>query len=273
MSLLAQRLIQERQDSEISSDTVNKPLCTDRILNIRLSDIINNPNNRMINENKVIEYAESIKEIGIIEDPVVMAISADKYMLLSGHHRIAACRLLAQTDSTYQVVRCKVTDKDEIDSELMLLHANIKNNPLTVYEKMMAIGREEELLRLKKTKGTLRMIISQNTGLKDTQVQTNLTVYKKAIPEVKEALKNGTITLDKARSIAVLPEADQLERLQEKKHKEISIFRISVQNHLMSELQTKVMLTGHEIKISFTDENDLNRILERLNMLEESLND
>lgn len=271
MSLLAQRLIQERTENDTEINSIQHSLCADRILNIRLSDIINNPRNRAINQSKVNEYAESIKEIGLIEDPVVTDTGNGTYMILSGHHRIAAYRLLSISDSSYEIIRCKVTNKDEIDSELILLHANIKNNPLTVYEKMMAIGREEELLRLKQTKGTLRTLIAQNTGLKDTQVQTNLTVYKKAVSEVKEALKKGDITLEKARRIAQLPKAEQLNELYKKNSKQISIFQLDVQNRMMQELQTKVTITEHELKIAYTDISDLNRILTKLDMLEPSL--
>lgn len=214
MDHLAQKLINRHQTNQPNHEAMTTAkLISDRIINIALSNIVDHPKNRKIDDEKVREYAESIREIGLIDNPVVTPVSNGKYMILSGHHRVKACRLLSETDHSYDIICCKVVDKDDIDAELILLHGNIKNNPLTPYEKMMAIGREEELLKQKGERGTLRSVIAQSTGLQATQVQTNLTVYKKAIPEVKAALKDGTITLEKARNIAVQSPEKQREHM------------------------------------------------------------
>lgn len=217
-SSLASRLFSASGMVDEGVHKITKPaLLNDMARNIELSNIIDNPKNRSVSDAKVAEYAESILEIGMIEDPVVTSMGNGTFMILSGHHRIAACRKLSQTYDGYDVVRCKVMQKDEIDQEIVLLQGNIMHNPLTAYEKMIAIGRQEELLRMKGERGTLRSKIAQNTGLKPTQVQTNLTIYKKATPEVKEALKEGTITLEHARELAVQSEDTQKRSIKEKK--------------------------------------------------------
>lgn len=216
-SSLASRLFSASGMVDEGVHKITKPaLLNDMARNIELSNIIDNPKNRSVSDAKVAEYAESILEIGMIEDPVVTSMGNGTFMILSGHHRIAACRKLSQTYDGYDIVRCKVMQKDEIDQELVLLQGNIMHNPLTAYEKMIAIGRQEELLRMKGERGTLRSKIAQNTGLKPTQVQTNLTIYKKATPEVKEALKEGTITLEHARELAVQSEDTQKRSIKEK---------------------------------------------------------
>lgn len=223
MADLAKKLIRNHQEAEpLQRQAMEEmPLIQTQTINIALSNLIAHPKNRAMDESKIEEYALSIQEIGMIENPVVTPILEEpgKYMILSGHHRIAACHKLAETDTRYNIVCCKVVNKDEIDSELVLLHGNIMHNPLSPYEKMMAIGREEELLKLKQEKGTLRSIISHNTGLKPTQVQTNLTVYKKAIPEVKEALRLERITLEKARALAVMPQKEQQRQIMVQKQR------------------------------------------------------
>lgn len=229
MDNLAQKLIKNRQLTTPQNDDAPAAakLINDRLINVALSNIIDHPKNRQIDEEKVKEYAESIKEIGLLDNPVVTPTADGKYMILSGHHRIRACRLLSKTDPSYDIVCCKVVDKDDVDSELILLHGNIKNNPLSPYEKMMAIGREEELLKQKGERGTLRSVIAQSTGLRATQVQTNLTVYKKAVPEVKFALKTGSITLEKARSLAVMTPEKQREHMAvQKEYKSFEVMRI-----------------------------------------------
>lgn len=65
--------------------------------------------------------------------------------------------------------------------------------------------------------------------------------------------------------------ADTQEESKKEKAKENDVFLKSVENHLQERLQTKIKVTGNEIKIRYCNTEDLNRILERLNLLQESL--
>jgi len=65
--------------------------------------------------------------------------------------------------------------------------------------------------------------------------------------------------------------ADTQEESKKEKAKENDVFLKSVENHIQERLQTKIKVTGNEIKIRYCNTEDLNRILERLNLLQESL--
>lgn len=219
MSTLADKLF-EKDIPSIQSNI--KPISNikneSKLINISM--IKDNPLNRELNMDKVHEYVQSIKQVGLIHDPVVKANSDSTYTLLAGHHRIAACRILAETDKNYETIRCKVKDIDDIDAELILLDSNVRNNPLSPYEKMMAIGRIEELYRVKQVSGTLRDVIAEDSSLKPTQVGTYLRIYKKGSDEVKQALKNESISLTKASQLAKLSIEEQRLALRPKRKKE-----------------------------------------------------
>lgn len=58
---------------------------------------------------------------------------------------------------------------------------------------------------------------------------------------------------------------------EDKNLEENNIFLKDVENHIQERLQTKIKVTSHEIKIKFCDVEDLNRILEQLDLLEQSM--
>ena len=62
-------------------------------INIDLLDEIDNQPFR-INQNKVEQYAESIKEIGLLEPIQVRAKNNGRYEILAGRHRVRAHKLL-----------------------------------------------------------------------------------------------------------------------------------------------------------------------------------
>lgn len=250
-----------------------------RLVDINL--IISNAKNRQVSVSYVNSLAISILENGLLQPPIVFKNSNNLYVILSGHHRIAACKLLLeQGHPEFQYINCFINNDDEIEQELILIDSNLESNPLTVYETMMAIGRKEELLQIKraagdlKFKGSMRKYLAQSlSGLEETQVGTYLKIYKKAIDAVKEALKNELITLAEAGKIASYDKNEQLKRLiNRNKHNDYNYSKDKciriVEESMQSSLSTKVRISNHTIKISYSDTDDLNRILEILGQLE-----
>lgn len=177
---------------------------------VALDTILPHANNRQLNQDKIIDLANSIEMNGILQPPVVLDMQNGTYVLLAGHHRMEACKLLHMSE-----LRCIVKQGlDRDDAELILIDTNLLNTPLSPYEKMMAIGRKEEILKEKKTKGTMRNIIAENLSLEPTQVGTYLKIYKRASDEVKESLKQGTITLERASQLTSLDAKTQVKDVQ-----------------------------------------------------------
>mgnify|MGYP000036042469 CR=1 FL=1 len=188
---------------------------------LQIDTLIPSENNRKLNDAFVDELADNIKLNGLLQAPVVTPIDNGMYRILTGHHRVAACKKLNKADGSFQTIRCMIKRKDEIDCELLMLDTNLKINTLNPYDRMMAIGRKEELLKEKKKReqikgGNIKMIIAEETGLKRSQVQTYLTIYKKASVEVKKALQNEQITLSQAASLAKKTNVEQIEAMNKK---------------------------------------------------------
>lgn len=210
MSSLAKEIFQQSSKDEEEK----KPAATlTRLSNmsriIPLESLVGHEKNRELDQEKIKAYAESIMINGLLQDPVVKSKGDGTYTIISGHHRIAACRRLQEMDPQYAQVRCKLLDVDDLDAELALLDSNIETNPLSPYEMMLALGRKEEILKEKRVKGTLRAIISEDLGMKPTQVGKYLKVYKKGCEELWKQLKEGSITLEKAAALSNLSQEEQ----------------------------------------------------------------
>lgn len=244
---------------------------------VPLEKLCPHPNNRAIDYDKVNEYVASIRINGLLQDPVITPNDDGTYTILSGHHRIAAVRKLAAEDATYLMIDCKVKKPSEMDAELMLIDSNL-TKPLTSYETMNAIGRKEEIFKFKIANGELGkggalrdIVAAYSPMLKSTQIGKYLRVYKRATDTVKNALKDNCITLEQAAILSTYPADQQDLKLLQKKAKEKDVFTASLEHQLQQKLGTKVNLNKHQLQITYTDNDDLNRILELLNCLEEEL--
>lgn len=246
---------------------------------IPLTSLCAHPKNRGINKEKVLEYVNSIRINGIIYEPVVKANDDGSYTILSCHHRIEACRILAKENPKYLHIKCKVKYLDDIDAELLLIDSNL-TSPLTSYEKMMNIGRKEEIFKEKIVNGELGVggplrdiVAAHSSMLKTTQVGTYLRIYKRGTSTLKEALKKNLISVEAAAQICLLPAEQQNKALKSGKImiKKEDVFCKSLKEALQHKLATKVEIKKHSLKFYFTDTEDLNRILEALHCLEDEL--
>lgn len=252
-------------------------------MKIALDLLIANPKNREINEQKVQEYMTSIKINGLLQDPLVQSLGDETYMILSGHHRIAAYRQLAKEDSFYKEIECKIADPelDYLHAEMALIDGNL-NSPLSTYEKVIAIGRKEEILKslasnhkqeMGKGKGPLRDLIAAQISLQSTQVGKYLRIYKRACDDVMNALKEQRISFEAAAELCKYEKERQRLLLQQERRKQKvqpnDIFLEDLRTKVQQRLATKVQFQKHKIEITYEDIDDLNRILEQLHLLEE----
>ncbi|NFL87373.1 ParB/RepB/Spo0J family partition protein [Clostridium botulinum] len=171
------------------------------------------------------ELAESIKENGLMHNLVVRDIGNGKYEIISGERRYTALGKLG-----YEKVPCQIRDINDLDAELMLIHANLEQRELTPTEKMEGIKRLENIYKQKrkngeKLEGKTRDLIGKDLGLSGVQVGRYKKVDKDLIPELKDKLDKEDITLTQAHTLSSLTKKeqkaihDEIKDLNTKEHK------------------------------------------------------
>ena len=161
------------------------------------------------------ELAEDIKMNGLNHNLVVRKLDNGKYELISGERRYTALtQLVEQGNEIFALVPCKVIEANDIDSEIILIQANAQTRELTEIEKLEQVKRLTELYRTKKKNGEkvpgkIREIIANDLKLSPTQVGRYERINKNLIPELKEILENGNLTIANASEFSSLSEDNQ----------------------------------------------------------------
>ena len=161
------------------------------------------------------ELAEDIKMNGLNHNLVVRKLDNGKYELISGERRYTALtKLVEEGNKIFALVPCKVIEANDIDSEIILIQANAQTRELTEIEKLEQVKRLTELYRTKKKNGEkvpgkIREIIANDLKLSPTQVGRYERINKNLIPELKEILENGNLTIANASEFSSLSEANQ----------------------------------------------------------------
>lgn len=185
-----------------------------RVQYIDIKDIERNKKNfyEIVN---VDELAEDIKMNGLNHNLVVRKLDNGKYELISGERRYTALtQLVEQGNEIFALVPCKVIEANDIDSEIILIQANAQTRELTEIEKLEQVKRLTELYKTKKKNGEkvpgkIREIIANDLKLSPTQVGRYERINKNLIPELKEILENGNLTIANASEFSSLSEDNQ----------------------------------------------------------------
>jgi hypothetical protein len=123
---------------------------------VRLSSLRASPNSRPINNARVDELATSIRQIGLIHLPVIrplvppgewfpsLTLKRDPkkimFEIVSGHHRIEACRKLGCTE-----IIAVVMDDDDLVAQLRQIDENLCRHDLSPAERAMAVTRRKAI--------------------------------------------------------------------------------------------------------------------------------
>lgn len=115
----------------------------------------------------------------------------------------------------YEYIPCKVVTIGELDARKRLILNNYQNDPLTPAEKLDAVEELKEIYRLKKESGEkisgrIQTIIAEELGLKKSQVGNYEKVINNAIPEVRELINEGEMTISAGAELSSLDDEEQL---------------------------------------------------------------
>lgn len=180
---------------------------------IDIDKIIRNEKN-FYEINNIDDLVEDISINGLNHNLVVRVTDKGLYELISGERRYTALKeLVNKGEERFKKVPCKISNLNDLDSEIVLIQANAQSRELSESDKLKQVQRLTELYNMKKKKGEkvgkIRDIISKDTGLSPTQVGRYSTINKKLIPELKSVLEQGNLSIANASEFAVLSEENQ----------------------------------------------------------------
>lgn len=229
----------------------------------------------------LIDLANSIKEHGIIQPLTVRKLGYDKYQLISGERRFRASQLAGLT-----AVPCYVRIANDEEMLEMALVENIQRENLDAIEVALSFQRLIDECDLTQEE------LSDKVGKNRTTV-TNYLRLLKLPTTIQAAIREGKVTMGHAKAIVSAgSEKEQLEileqilsnklsvrdtevRVREKKETpkkgELSFLMKNLKTELSNRLDSKVNLTQNnkgkgKIVIEFKSDEDLNRIIEKLDL-------
>lgn len=255
----------------------------EQIVNIPLKELRSNPYQprKVFDEEKLEELANSIKEHGVFQ-PIIAKKSIKGYEIIAGERRVKAS-LLAGLNEIPAII------KDFTDTEMMeiALLENLQRENLTSIEEANAYKSLLENLNLTQESlatrlGKSRSHITNTLGLLNLPIET------------QNLINENKITMGHARVLSKLDDAYQIKELTDKiiteglsvrslesitsennnyqKRNQITRKKTSeneykyVEEILNDKLGTKVKIKKNKIEISFTNDNDLNRLLEIMHL-------
>ncbi len=155
------------------------------------------------------ELAKDISINGLNHNLVVRPIDDGNYEIISGERRYTALKsLVDNNEKKYSQVPCKIVDLEDLDSEIILIQANAQTRELSDADKLKQIERLRELYKEKKAQGgkigDIRGLISKDVGLSPGQVAKYSSISNNLIPELRELLDKGNLTMSNATEFASL---------------------------------------------------------------------
>ena len=209
--------------------------------------------------------AEDIERQGLKHNLVVVEDSdePDTYFIKSGHRRFTAIKQLVREGKySSKYVPCLVDGsktKDENILDLIMLNATTRVMTDSELYKQYEVLKET-LERLKadgmKVKGRLRDKVAEALNVSPAQVGKIENIKHNAVNEVKEAVKNGDMTIATADSIAKLPEEEQAEIVTEKPVAEITTKDIKKRTEKQAKTATNEQIGNESDEPSENNDNE-----------------
>lgn len=255
----------------------------EEIVEINLSELRPNPYQprKVFDEEKLQELASSIKEHGVFQ-PIIVKKSIKGYEIIAGERRAKASKL-AGKETIPAIIR---NFTDEAMMEIALLE-NLQRENLNSIEEATAYKKLIESLNLTQDE------LANKLGKSRSHI-TNMIGLLNLPDEVKKMISDEKITASHARVLSKMKNSDEVidiankiieeglnvrevEKLSqsekiEKKHK-LNTSKNSneydkLEEFISEKVGSKVRIKNKKIEISFANDNDLNRILEILNLIE-----
>ncbi len=250
------------------------------IVEIPLSEIRSNPYQprKEFDEESLNEFAESIKEHGVIQ-PIIVKKSIKGYELIAGERRTRASKIAGKT--TIPAIIREISDQEMMEIALI---ENIQREDLNPIEEAEAFAKIIE------TSGITQDEAAKKFG-KSRSYITNLVGLLRLPENTIELVRDGKITMGHARVLSKLEDPNQIDEIAKEiiskglsvrdtekltstsdipkkvkiKREPVYNARHSIYEGIMREkIGTKVKISPKKIEIPYDSDNDLDRILEIL---------
>jgi len=264
-------------EEKIISETKNE-----EIQNVRLDELRSNPYQprKNFDEEALQELANSIKEHGVFQ-PIIVKKSIKGYEIIAGERRVKASKLAGLTE-----IPAIVRDFNDTQMMEIALLENLQREDLnaieeaSAYKKLqetLALTQEELAKRLGKSRSHITNMIGLLTlpqGIQDYIIQDKISMgHARVLSKLEDSTKQEELAQKIIKEGLSVRELEDLTKSPEEFTRKRQIIKksidneyIYVQEELCERLGTKVKVKKNKIEISFTNNNDLNRILEIMNV-------
>ena len=255
----------------------------EQITMLNLDELRSNPYQprKNFDEESLNELASSIKEHGVFQ-PIIAKKSIKGYEIVAGERRVKASKLAGLT--TIPAIIKDFTDEEMMEIALL---ENLQRENLSALEEAEAYNALKTRLNLTQEQ------LATKVG-KSRSYVTNMLGLLTLPNEIKDEITKGEITMGHARVLSKLENKDQAIDLAEKVINEnLSVRKLEeitsskedfhrkktikpkkekedefsyLASDLCEKLGTKVKIKNNKLEISFTNANDLTRILEIMHL-------
>ena len=252
------------------------------IIEVNVDELRPNPYQprKKFDEEALKDLAESIKEYGVFQ-PIIVKKSIKGYYIVAGERRVRASKLAG-------LKKIPAIPRDFTDDQMMEigLLENIQRENLNVMEEAEAYKAMLDNLHLTQEE------LSKKIGKSRSHI-TNIIGLLRLPKEVQELVLKNELSMGHARVLSKLDSDEQIKEMaknivenkipvrnledmttEKKLEKKVKIVKHKtneykyVEDMLRDKFDTKVKIKDKKIEISFTNNADLNRILEIIDMKE-----
>lgn len=268
----------EKVEEKIISTTPKE-----EIVKVNISELRSNPYQprKIFDEKALEELAHSIKEHGVFQ-PIIVKKSIKGYEIIAGERRVKASAMAGLTEIP-AIIR-EFTDPEMMEIALL---ENLQREDLTSIEEANAYDKLIKNLNLTQEK------LAERLGKSRSHI-TNMLGLLTLPEETQNLINEHKITMGHARVLSKLEDKYQIKELTDKiiteglsvreletitsssqdftRRNKVTRPRITnneyiyIEENLNEKLGTKVKIKNNKIEISFSNINDLNRLLEIMNL-------
>ncbi len=270
----------EALDVESIEKKIYESASNEEIVEINLDELRPNPYQprKNFDEAALKELSDSIKEHGVFQ-PIIVKKSIKGYEIIAGERRVRASKMAGRT--TIPAIIRAFTDEQMMEIGLL---ENLQREDLSAIEEAEAYESMIKSLDLTQEE------LARKVGKSRSHI-TNILGLLRLPKDVQKLVINGEISMGHARALSKLSSVEEIEELakkivennlpvrdietmtsneqvekknkikRDKKTNEFDYAEEILRNHL----DTKVKIKDKKIEITFTNNADLNRILEIIN--------